>query len=237
MIYCHCSTSCGSVNLFSGKNPMFRNNIVLHLGPSSSLERAELVVPFSCRFKPGLPGMEAEAEAASQGDGGNAALDDFSFDSVGDQEEEEEEMYVMIVTVFHLDGRPSSVLSRRGDAAVASVGEEARVSVSFDTRASLRLALEKCWLTAYEDGGYYDADSGDRLLVKEGCPVLSDDGGANVTLLPNGGGGGEGGPLDPSFSFRLTPLARPAKRVYLMCLMGLCSPEQSASGLNVGQVR
>ncbi len=212
---------------------MFRNNLVVRLGPSSQLSDPELVVPFACRFLPGLPGMEAAAQG-----GGWATLDDDDhlYMAIGGDEEEEEEaevdeMYVMTLTILHDDGRSSSVLAKRGDFGVTSPGDEVRATMRFDTRANLSLALEQCWLTRFEDGDSYDPESGDRLLISQGCPVLGDGGATGVSFSA-----WDRTRMEPAFSFRMAPLPLPSSRIYLVCLAGLCSPAQGSSGLNVGRV-
>lgn len=50
------STACGSVNLFTGSSPMFRNSLVLTFDSNSDFAGRRLEVPFSCRLRPGLPG-------------------------------------------------------------------------------------------------------------------------------------------------------------------------------------
>ena len=81
----------------------------------------------------------------------------------------------------------------------------------------------------YEDGGEEDGgEADDLLLISEGCPVPGNT--ANVSL--SRGGGGRGG---PSFSFRLTERHSALRRVYLACLIGLCSSSGGGGDLKVAR--
>ena len=99
--------------MFSGTNPMFRNNVVLHL--ANGVAR----VPFSCRFKPGLPGQSP--------DDGEDDFDEYEDD--GDAEvligggAGDTEMYVM--SVWRAGPGPNEeqlLLEKRSDTANVSPG-------------------------------------------------------------------------------------------------------------------
>ncbi len=133
MVVCF-STSCGSLNMFSGKNPMFRNKVVLNLASGSISAR----ISFSCRFKPGLPGQEESLEEENQ------AYNTIVVSPDHGSRDDDQEMYVMRV----LDSATGQVLlERRGDAANAVPGQRVSVHTRFDTRSSLSLAIETCWLS------------------------------------------------------------------------------------------
>lgn len=118
------------------------------------------------------------------------------------------------------------LMENPGDTSSVKVGDKIRVETDFETRSFLSLALEQCWLTDGSDlqnGVQVRTDPNDpRWLMWRGCPSNS-----NITTSLSGN--------FPTFSFTITEDHHRLKRMYIVCLIGLCSPGDSLGG-NIGQV-
>jgi len=199
-------TSCGSVNSFSAGRPTFRNNVVLVFHPRSALGQYHVEVPFVCKFKPGLPGMGQNEDQYEEGDPFERTSDDG------------EEMYVMTLRHDHR----GKLANKPDQATDVSVADVLSVSVAFDTRAFLSLAIERCWTTTNgrQTSTGEDAGTGDTLILA-GCAGINN----NVSQTSSS-----------SFSFSVSRWHARAGHFYLHCLVGLCSPSPSLSAGNVGLV-
>lgn len=209
------STSCGSLNLFTGKSPMLRNNIHLTFSSDSEYYGQEVRIPFSCRFASGFPGFTVDYDDNDDDD------DDDNDHLSGDQVDE---MYTMRVLRKRRRGRrPEVLVSRRGQPATVSVGDQLKVQTDFKTRSLLSLVIEHCWIADHEAADQRHLAAEDQWLLYEGCPAND-----NVTLLPT--------PLatNPAFAFSVTDEHRAMGQVYIFCIIGLCSPVESLTSGNLG---
>ena len=79
----------------------------------------------------------------------------------------------------------------------------------------LNLALDKCWISSRPDDLMPRGADGELLLVDGGCPAA---GGVRVF----------GGPSErPGLAFDVTDSMARLQRVYLFCLVGMCSPSEA----------
>ena len=193
---------------------MFRNNVVLTFPPSSKLANVQLKIPFSCKFRPGLPGMESPSY---DDEDSNGEADDVAFDNaeMGDDfGGASGEMYTMTVR---------KTTGASADPSSLTVGDVLRVDTNFETRTPLLLAIESCWISrSNADEGSPGVD--DLFLISGGCPIN------NVSLSSTALG-------NPSFTFAITKsFLRLRPSFYLFCQIGLCSPPGLGQEGNVGEV-
>ena len=126
------------------------------------------------------------------------------------------------------------LMENPGETATLSVGDKIKIETDFETRAYLSLALEQCWLSDGSDlrqGGPSQSrtSSNDpRWLVWQGCPSN-----ANISMSSSTSSNGH----YPSFSFQVTEDHYKMKRVYIVCLIGLCTPDDSLPAGNIGKVK
>ena len=228
------STSCGSVNYYSGQHPMMKNNVILKFAPGSQFANLEVRLPFECRFCSGFQEFESSDYNEEDCDDEDTDIPNSPF--------EKEELYEMKVSL-QLDGPKtqnkvshSTVLleDRFSPAVDVKTGDTIVVSTFFDTsKGFLNLAIKKCWLSDHRSNDEQTIDERNWLLY-EGCPsdrmVNGMQNANNVKLLSTMSK--EGG---PSFSFDITNrIAHDMRYMYINCLMGLCS-SMGAFG-NVEQV-
>lgn len=132
--------------------------------------------------------------------------------------------------VYRASPAPNALLMENpGEAATVSVGDKLKIETDFETRSSLSLSLEQCWISDGSDlrqGAEVRSNPEDpRWLVWQGCPSNR-----NVSMSAVSSGGNY-----PSFAFRITDDHYKMKRVYIVCVIGLCSPGESIGG-NIGKV-
>ena len=133
--------------------------------------------------------------------------------------------------VFRSSPAPSALLMEHpGESATITVGDKIKVETDFETRSFFNLAIEQCWLTDGSDlrNGVQGSKTPEnsRTLIWQGCP--SND---NVSLSALSAAGNF-----PSFSFRVTEEHHKMKKVYIVCLIGLCTPIGSEPTGNIGMV-
>ncbi len=206
------STSCGSLNVFSGNHPMLKNNILLSFHQESEFYGQEVRVPFSCKFPAGFLGF---SPSSSDYDGSDS--DDYD----DDDEESGEEMYTMkIFRKRQRLRRPEILASHPGDSATVSVGDQLKVQTDFETRSFFSLMIEQCWVSnQVKDDDPPHLSEEDRWLIYEGCAVSD-----NVTLFPTPLG------TNPAFAFTVTEAHRRMGKIYIYCRIGLCTPVEISSG-------
>lgn len=204
---------------------MVRNNLVLQFSPSSKFNSRSLEIPFTCTFKASLPGQPDAYDAEIVGD------DLFSNNKVDEKNayDDLEEMYVLLVD-RQSQGGSELLAQTRSDSANVSPGDILRVRTDFETRAALKLAIEKCWLSpspavATADGADESDEERTFPLVDKGCSA-----GSNVTVLSTQDG------LNPSFILRLGENLLALRRIYIFCRLGLCSPVESLATGNIVMV-
>jgi len=114
-----------------------------------------------------------------------------------------------------------------GDTATLAVGDKIRIETDFETRSIFSLALEQCWITddveLHQGVPSMTGSADPRWLIWQGCPSNS-----NVSMAVTSGN-------FPTFSFTVNEDHHKMKRVYIVCLIGLCSPGENL-GKNIGQV-
>ncbi|TRY62871.1 hypothetical protein TCAL_02037 [Tigriopus californicus] len=216
------STSCGSLNVFSGSNPMFRNNVVLQFASQSRLFKKKVSIPFSCRIKPGING---HGQGVVERVGSSADTGRFSGSSDSD-ETTMEEMYSMIIERKARNGF-ELLVDHRDQMADVALGDELRVMTSFDTKSPLMLDIERCWISG---NAQVDLTSvlKEQVLIWEGCPAESS---VNVTM------GSTHARQNPWFSFQVDESIMGFGEFYLFCLIGLCSPDPLFKTGNLGSCR
>lgn len=138
-------------------------------------------------------------------------------------------MYQM--RVFRASPAPSALLMEHpGESATIAVGDKIKIETDFETRSFFNLAIEQCWLTDGSDlrNGVQGPTTPEdpRWLIWQGCPSSD-----NVTLSALSAIGNY-----PSFSFRVTDEHYKMKKVYIVCLIGLCTPVGSQPTGNIGKV-
>lgn len=219
------STSCGSLNVFSGSNPMFRNNVVLQFASQSRLFEKKVSIPFLCRIKPGVNGHD-QGVVEPVGESIDSELSAGS--SVAD-ESTMEEMYTMIVERKARNGEkhPQMLVDHRDQMADVALGDELKVMTAFDTKSPLMLAIERCWIS---DNAEVDPNAvpKEQVLIWEGCPTESS---VNVTM------GSTHAKQNPWFSFQVDESIMGFGEFYLFCLIGLCSPVPLQRTGNLGSCR
>ena len=190
---------------------MFRNKVHLHFRSSSEFFGHSAEVSFSCKFKPGLLGG-GEASAVVYDDYEDDYLD--YGDEVGYSfGRDSSEMYTMTVQLKSRPGHPRDLVSHRTESADVALGDELRVQTDFETRSPLSLAIEQCWIS--QNSKAVDGpSSGEQILIENGCPWP----GSNVSI--------DASSVNPSFAFRVSETHLQLRKMYIFCLIGLCSPDK-----------
>jgi hypothetical protein len=213
------STSCGSLNIFTGNNPMLRNNIHLKFAPQSEYYGRQVRIPFTCKFAAGFLGFS-----------GQSNNDDYDY---GDNDEEndgmnsdDDEMYTMRILRKHKRvRRPEVLVSRPDDQATVSVGDQLKVQTDFKTRSLLSVMIEQCWIADHSAADQRHLAAEDQWLIYEGCSANK-----NVTMFPTPLG------TNPAVAFTVNDEHRRMGQIYVFCIMGLCSPLESLTSGNLGMV-
>ena len=226
------STSCGSVNYYSGQHPMMKNNVVLRFAPGSQFANLVIRLPFECRFCSGIQDMESPDYNEDDCDEEETDIPNSPF--------EKDDLYEMKVSLL-LDGPQNEASNTRlllkdqfSPAVDVNVGDTIVVSTFFDTSKDFfKLAINQCWLSGHPIADERTIDRRNWLL-NEGCPsdrmITGVQNANNVKLLPT-----LSTDDGPSFSFDVTyHVAQEMRNMYIMCLMGLCS-SKGAFG-NIEQV-
>ena len=198
---------------------MIRNKIVVHFLPGSRLGGGSVRLPFSCRFRAGLPGSEAAEEDPD---------DEYTEEDDVDEDEANDIYNMRIERRGRRDRHRVTIVETNRQRANVSPGDELRVDTSFDTNnAALRPAIRSCWLSA--DGRRTDDEAAtssvprqDRLL-EDGCPSAAS--AANVTVFSSASHA-------PAFAFRVTERHLRMEQIYVFCVIGLCVPSDAGGGLN-----
>eukprot|EP00095_Tigriopus_kingsejongensis_P008368 maker-scaffold856_size87843-snap-gene-0.17 protein:Tk08368 transcript:maker-scaffold856_size87843-snap-gene-0.17-mRNA-1 annotation:"hypothetical protein DAPPUDRAFT_95568" len=216
------STSCGSLNVFSGSNPMFRNNVILQFSRQSRLFKKKIQIPFFCRVKPGLHGEE-RVVVEKMGGLSPTTLLDTSLDG-----STLEEMYAMTIKKRAREDHEHHILvEHRDQMADVALGDELTVQTSFDTKSFLNLAIERCWLSDLAEVDPHTVPK-QQILIWEGCPTETS---VNVTLFPTYR------TRNPAFAFEVVESMMDFEEFFLFCLIGLCSPDPKLSSGNLGLCR
>jgi hypothetical protein len=208
---------------------MFSNNVILSFTPSSRYNRrlSPIKIPFNCRIKPGLGGGAAEDGDYDEYDSYDSSGSGGRGSAMGGQSllGNIEEMYKMSVS----KGDNVLILESRDESADVAFGDRLTVRTDFETRSFLNLALNKCWISEHPDPTERPG-AGEMLLVVNGCPATAAGGEENVVVV--------GSATDkPKFSFTVTERLARLRRMYVFCVIGLCSPLESLAGGNVNMVR
>ena len=189
-------------------DPMFMNNVILSFSPSSRFSGHRIEIPFVCAFRSGFGG-----EAIDDGDITDTGM--ASLARTGNIEE----MYKM--SVSKVDGESGGggsviILEERGEQADVAFGDQLIARTEAELNMGLNLALDKCWISARPDDLMpRGREAGELLLVDGGCPAA---GGVKVF----------GGPSErPGLAFEVTESMAKLQRVYIFCLVGMCSPNEA----------
>ena len=207
----------------------------------------EVHLPIICRFRPGafLSGSNSHTDDTDNYDGFDDSVNKVS-----------NSLYKMIVSrqstaadlkesqasknkgaLANKKSPPNSeaevLLTDRLSVANVNVGDRIKVSANFETRFFYGIAIEKCWLSNHDASDEKSLSDDNNWLVWKGCPpnVANDDfkNENNVTMLPNPSRS------SPSFTFDVTRRQADMRKIYIFCLMGLCSSKQIKAG-DVGGV-
>ena len=123
------------------------------------------------------------------------------------------------------------ILEERGEQADVAFGDHLIARTEAELNMGLNLALDKCWVSSRPDdltprGGREAA--GELLLVDRGCPA-GGSGGGGVRVF--------GGPSErPGLAFQVTESMARLQRVYIFCLVGMCSPSKAFARGNLNLV-
>ena len=195
------STSCGSINSFRGRNPIMKNKIYLKFVTGSQFYGQPVQIPVSCKYPPGMNGFSMDEDEFDE--------DENDLDLDEDHEPiEKSNMYVM--DIFRLRPNLPRVSALQ---TTVFVGDELKVETKFKKQISapMSLAVEKCWVTNQLEDRRHIAQ--DDWLIRRGCPAHQ-----NVTMLSISEG------QTPSFTFQVSQRHRQMGEIYLVCVIGLCSP-------------
>ncbi|XP_071750219.1 transforming growth factor beta receptor type 3 [Lepeophtheirus salmonis] len=208
-------TSCGSLNYFSGKHPMLKNNVRLYIEGDTKLQ---IRIPFNCRFQNGFPGFPSSSSENQDASEEDDLDDDDEKDYYDEDDYGDEEMYELHVSRINKK-RPEPLVKEFGQTAQLQIGDTIKVQTSFETRALLNLALERCWLADHSSPDSELLLEEDLWLIWEGCPSHE-----NITVFSTLGG------RNPSFAFTVSKEIAKMRKFYIFCVLGLCSPLATNNG-------
>ncbi|CAB4055920.1 unnamed protein product [Lepeophtheirus salmonis] len=152
-------TSCGSLNYFSGKHPMLKNNVRLYIEGDTKLQ---IRIPFNCRFQNGFPGFPSSSSENQDASEEDDLDDDDEKDYYDEDDYGDEEMYELHVSRINKK-RPEPLVKEFGPNGSAS---NWRYHQTDHSSPDSELLLEE-----------------DLWLIWEGCPSHE-----NITVFSTLGG-------------------------------------------------